>query len=107
MHFAEEEFFSSLIKYNNSSTPGPNKLLWRYLKIILKDSICLKNVISIENTCIELDHWPSHFKISSTIIIPKLNKTLYDSQRHLDLLSSWTYWVNSLKKPLAIDYSFM
>ena len=56
MHFAEEEFVSSLIKCNNSSTPGPDKLSWRYLKIILKDSTCLKNIISIANACIELGH---------------------------------------------------
>jgi len=79
--FAEEEFVSSLIKYNNSSTLGPNKLSWRHLKIILKDSTCLKNIISIANACIELGYWPSHFKISSTIVISKPNKTSYDSPK--------------------------
>jgi len=29
--------------------------------------------------CIDLGHWPSHFKTSMTIIIPKPNKELYDS----------------------------
>jgi len=86
--FAKEELINSLIKCNNSSTPELNKLLWRHLKIILKDNICLRNVISIANTCIELGHWPSHFKISSTIIIPKPNQMSYDPPRHLDLLSS-------------------
>ena len=29
--------------------------------------------------CINLEHWPSHFKQSSTVIIPKLNKQTYDN----------------------------
>ena len=63
------------------STPGPNKLLWRHLKIVLKDKMCLRNVIAIANACIELGHWPSHFKISLTIVIPKPNKASYDSSK--------------------------
>ena len=74
--FTEEEFVSFLIKCNNYSTLGPDKLSWRYLKIILKDSTCLKNVISIANACML-----SYFKISSTIIISKPNKILYDSPK--------------------------
>ena len=80
-HFTKEEFISSLTKYNGSSIPRSNKLSWRHFKIILKDSTCLKNVISIANACIDLGHWPSHFKISSTVIIPKPNKTSYDSPK--------------------------
>ena len=38
----------------------------------------LKNVIFITNTCIKLGYWPSYFKISSNIVIPKPNKTSYD-----------------------------
>ena len=33
------------------------------------------------NTCIHLEHWPSHFKQSSTIIIPKPNKQTYDNPK--------------------------
>ena len=43
--------------------------------------MCLKNIITITNTCIELGYWPLHFKISMTIIIPKPNKSLYDSPK--------------------------
>ena len=77
----EKEFTNSLFKCSNMSTPGPNKLLWRHLKIILKDKMCLKNIITIANTCIELGYWPLHFKISMTIVIPKPNKSSYDSPK--------------------------
>jgi len=79
--FLEEEFTNTLTKCNNSSTPGPNKLVWRHLKHILKDLTCLKNIINIANMCLELSYWPSHFETSTTIVILKLNKSLYGSPK--------------------------
>ena len=32
----------------------------------------------IADMCFELGHWPSHFEISTSIIIPKPNKKLYN-----------------------------
>ena len=77
----EEEFTSSLLKCSNMFTPGSDKLLWRHLKIVLKDKTCLRNIIAITNTCIELGHWLSHFKISLTIVISKPNKASYNLSR--------------------------
>ena len=79
--FSEEEFISSITKYNNSSTPGPDKLSWRHLKSIIKNKVCLKEIINIANTCFELGHWSSYFKTSVTIVIPKSNKESYDSPK--------------------------
>ena len=58
--------------------PGPDKLLWNHLKLILNQNKCLSNIINIANTCINLGHWPNHFKKSSTVIISKPNKQLYN-----------------------------
>ena len=79
--FSKEEFIRSIAKYNNLSTPGPNKLSWRYLKCIVKNNSCLKRIINIADMCFELGHWPSHFKISMSIIILKPNTELYDSPK--------------------------
>jgi len=79
--FVEEEFASSLLKCSNMSTLGPDKLSWRHFKIILKDKTCLRNIITIADTCIKLGYWPSHFKISLTIVISKPNKASYDSPK--------------------------
>jgi len=38
----------------------------------------MSNIIRIANTYIELGYWPNHFKRSFMVIIPKLNKVLYD-----------------------------
>ena len=45
----------------------------------MKDNDCITNVIKITNTCIDLEYWSNHFKISSMVIISKPNKPLYDS----------------------------
>jgi len=76
--FLEEEFKSAIIKYNNSSTPGSDKLSWSYLKVIVNDILCLKKFNNIANVCINLGHWLSHFKLLLSIIISKPNKTLYN-----------------------------
>jgi len=79
--FSKEEFKSIIANCSNSSTLGLDKLLWSYLKIILDDDDCLSNIISIANTCIDVGYWPSHFKKSTTVIIPKPNKQLYNSPK--------------------------
>ena len=77
--FSKEEFMKAITKCNNSSAPGPNKLSWSYLKCIINNKVCLGKIISIANTCFELGSWPSHFKSSMMMIIPKPNKESYDS----------------------------
>ena len=81
MLFSEEEFISSITNCNNSLTPGPDKLSWRHLKIIVNNTLCLKNFINIANTYIDLDHWLSYFKTLSSIIISKPNKASYNSPK--------------------------
>ena len=76
--FSEEEFISFIAKCNNLSTPGLDKLSWRHFKSIVKDKSCLKRIINIADVCFELGYWPSHFKTSIFIVIPKPNKKLYD-----------------------------
>ena len=75
----KEEFRLPLVNCNNSSTPGPDKLSWSHLKIILKDDNCLNFIINITNAYIEVGYWPSHFKRSTTVVIPKPNKKSYNS----------------------------
>ena len=72
---------SVITKCSNELAPGPNKLTWRYMKLIIKDKMCLKNIIDIANVCFEVGHWPSHFKSSTTIVIPKHNKLSYNSSK--------------------------
>ena len=79
--FSKEEFKQAINKCNNSSVPGPDKLTWHHLKSIVNQDDCLVNIINITNLCFNLGHWPNYFKFSSTIIIPKPNKTSYDQPK--------------------------
>ena len=76
--FSKQELINVIEKCNNSSALGPDKLTWSHIKIIIRDKDCLSKLIDIANTCIDLGYWPSHFKLSTIVIIPKPNKTVYD-----------------------------
>ena len=79
--FSKQELIDILEKCNNLSAPSPDKLTWSHIKSIMRDNNCLLKFVDIANTCINLGHWPSHFKMSTTIIIPKLNKSAYNSPK--------------------------
>ena len=70
-----------ILKCSNSSALGPDKISWRHWKIIIKNNECLSKIINIANACINLGHWPKYFKFSTTVVIPKLNKMLYDNPK--------------------------
>ena len=79
--FFKEEFKQAISKCNDLSAPGPDKLTWHHLKYIIKQDECLINIINIADVCINLGHWPSYFKCSLMVVIPKPNKTTYDQPK--------------------------
>ena len=79
--FLKEKFKSAIAKCSNSSTSGLDRVSWKHLKCIVKDDLCLNIIVNITNTCINLGHWPSHFKMLLSIIISKSNKTFYNSPK--------------------------
>jgi len=79
--FSREEFKFPLSSCNNSSAPGPDKLLWNYLKTIFDDIECFDTFVWMANACINLGYWLLHFKTSTTIVISKPNKKSYDSPK--------------------------
>ena len=54
--FSKAKLVNAIYKYNNSLTPGPDKLLWNYFKAIMKNNGCINKLINIANTCIDLGH---------------------------------------------------
>ena len=84
--FSKNKFKSAISKCSNSLAPGPDKLSWHHLKIILQNKACLTNIINITDSCINLGYWPNYFKVSTTIVIPKPNKTLYDQLKAFHLI---------------------
>jgi len=79
--FSKNELINVIKKCNNSSAPGPDKLMWSHIKSIIRNDDCICKFIDIANICIELGHWPSHFKTSTTVVIPKPNKATFNSPK--------------------------
>ena len=79
--FSSHEFKTAILKCTDPSAPGPNKMSWRHWKLIFTNDDCLSKIINIADTCINLGHWPEYFKISTTVVIPKLNKQSYDNPK--------------------------
>ena len=105
--FSKKEFKNAITNCNNSSTPGLDKLLWRYLKVILKDDDCLGNIISIANACINLGFWPSYFKRSMTVVIPKPNKALYNSPKSFRLIVLLNMLGKLIEKVISKRFQFL
>jgi len=105
--FSRFEFLSMIYKCNDSSAPGPDKMSWRHWKIIIKNDECLSKIINIANTCINLGHWPKYFKISTTVVIPKPNKTLYDNLKVFQPIVLLNTLGKLIKKVIAERLQFL
>ena len=79
--FSKSKFLLAINKCKDSLAPGPDKLSWCHLKSIIQNDDCLANIINITDSCIILGYWPNYFKISTTIIILKPNKSSYDQPK--------------------------
>ena len=105
--FSKEELKQAIVKYNDSSAPGPDKLSWRHLKIIIKQDKCLTNIINIANVCINLGHWPNYFKCLSMIIIPKPNKLSYNHAKMFHLIVLLNILGKLIEKVITKRIQFM
>ena len=55
--------------------------MWSHVKFIIRNKDCICKFINITNTYINLEHWPSHFKTSTMVVIPKPNKSSFNSPK--------------------------
>jgi len=79
--FSKKKFRAAIDKCNSLFTLELDHISCKHLKAVVKDDKCLSNIVNIVNVCINLGHWPTHFKILSSIIIPKPNKVAYNSPK--------------------------
>jgi len=103
--FSKQELIDAIEKCNNLSALGTDKLIWSHIKIIIRDKDCLSKLIDITNTCIDLGYWPSHFKLSTMVIIPKPNKTIRFIQIVINWLFFWIWLENFLRKWLETVFN--
>ena len=79
--FSKKELIDTIEKCNNLSASGPDKLIWSHFKPIIRNEDYICKFIDIANACIDLGHWPSHFKTSTTVVISKSNKATSNSSK--------------------------
>ncbi|KAJ3520538.1 hypothetical protein NMY22_g12711 [Coprinellus aureogranulatus] len=66
---------------SSRSAPGPDHVTWRHLKAVLSIPDCTVLILRLANACIDVGHWPKHFKDSLSVIIPKPNKPAYSTPK--------------------------
>jgi len=54
--FSRKEFMMAINKYNNSFTPGLDRISWKHLKLVIRDDKCLENIVNLANAYINLEH---------------------------------------------------
>jgi hypothetical protein len=78
--FSLLELSKALAACAKNSAPGPDHISWAHLKFWCHSSRVTLLFICI-NACLSLGHWPSHFKESLSVIIPKPGKLSYSTPK--------------------------
>jgi len=86
--FSKQEFRDAIAKCSLSSALGPDHISWRHLKTLFSSDLCLEKIVNVTNACINLEFWPSYFKATNTVIIPKPNKESYSIPSPIVLLNT-------------------
>ena len=74
---SKKELWDALRPTTNSSAPGPDHIMWRHLKLALSIPETDDTLTTLFNKVCFTGTWPSHFKDSVSVIIPKPNKPDY------------------------------
>ncbi|KAF8663973.1 hypothetical protein AX14_006800 [Amanita brunnescens Koide BX004] len=74
---SQKEIWDALRPTTNSSAPGPDHVTWRHLKLALTLPETDVSLMALFNKVCFTGSWPTHFKESTSVIIPKPNKPDY------------------------------
>ena len=74
---SQKEIWDALRPTNNSSAPGPDHITWRHIKLALSIPGTDESLAALYNRICFTGTWPTHFKDSFSVIIPKPNKPDY------------------------------
>ena len=86
-----KEIWDALCPTTNSSAPGPDHVTWHHLKLALSIPDTDAALARLFNNICREGTWPSYFKDSQSVIIPKPNKPDYSipkSYRPIALLNT-------------------
>ena len=76
--FATQEVLDAITLTGNNSAPGPDGISWELLKRAFQVQGAPEGVCHLFNRIRSSGYWPTWFKQSLCVIIPKLNKVSYN-----------------------------
>jgi len=79
--FSALELTDALASCSSRSSPGRDHITWVHLKVILESHKTIQILLDLANACIQVGHWPKHFKDSISVIIPKPGKPSYSTPK--------------------------
>jgi hypothetical protein len=79
--FSSLELSEALAACAKNSAPGPDHISWAHLKFWCHSARVALLFTHVANMCLSLGHWPSHFKESLLVIIPKPGKPSYSTPK--------------------------
>src|SRR5262249_51414047 len=79
--FSSLELKEAIQLCSNNSAPGPDHVTWQHLKYLTALDGCCDVFLFNANACVSLGHWPSLFKESVSVIIPKPGKPHYSTPK--------------------------
>ena len=77
-HFSCQEIHDAIALTSNKSAPGPDRITWELLKMAFQVNGAPEGLCHLFNQIRSSGVWPSWFKQSSCVIIPKPNKPRYN-----------------------------
>ncbi|PFH44822.1 hypothetical protein AMATHDRAFT_166031, partial [Amanita thiersii Skay4041] len=75
------EIHKALVKTKNGSAPGPDHLTWHHLKFLWNSHECFQHQLHQSLAWSGVTFWPLQFKASTTLVIPKPNKSNYSTPK--------------------------
>ena len=75
--FSMLELTQLLYACSSRSAPGPDHVTWGMLKHLSANPHIASLFLSLAEVCIQVGHWPAHFKESLSVIILKPGKASY------------------------------
>jgi hypothetical protein len=79
--YSAAEMSDALTGTSNRSVPGLDHITWRHLKCIVHNGYTSHLFLWLANACLPSGHWPTEFKASSMVVIPKPGKPAYDTPK--------------------------
>jgi hypothetical protein len=79
--FSSCKMFDTLSACSSCSAPDLDHVMWTHLKRTLPDSIVSGKILLLADACLWVGYWPTHFKESVSVIIPKPGKPSYSTPK--------------------------